>query len=178
MKVVRDVSKLEYAIGVDTFDLTAKKDFVSLKDEVDKKGTNKLVNVSTSLNNLKAKVDELDVVELKIVPMVFKKVGDVVKNEVAKNIKFNTLKTKINKLKKKIYLTTLIHTNQYNTDKRSLEKKNGDVDKKIPGISGSMITTVQNTKIKVIFGELFRKTDYDAKISEINGRYLTSSEYI
>ena len=39
-------------------------------------------------------------------------------NEVVKNTKFNTLKTKENSLKKKIPdPTTLIHTNQYNTDK-------------------------------------------------------------
>ena len=39
-------------------------------------------------------------------------------NEVVKNTKFNTLKTKVNSLKKKIPdPTTLIHTNQYNTDK-------------------------------------------------------------
>ena len=41
-----------------------------------------------------------------------------------KNTKFNTLKTKVNNLKKKIPdATTLIHINQYNTDKQNLEKK-------------------------------------------------------
>ena len=45
--------------------------------------------------------------------------------------KFNTLKTKVNSLEKKIPdATTLIHINQYNTDKQNLEKKFGDVDKK------------------------------------------------
>ena len=56
---------------------------------------------------------------------------DVVANEHVKNTKFNTIKTKVNSLKKKIYdATTLIHINQYNTDKQSLEKKIGDIDKK------------------------------------------------
>ena len=56
---------------------------------------------------------------------------DVVANEHVKNRKFNTIKTKVNSLKKKIYdATTLIHINQYNTDKQSLEKKIGDIDKK------------------------------------------------
>ena len=40
------------------------------------------------------------------------------------NTKFNTLKTKVNSLQKKIpHATTLIHKNQYNTDKGNLEKK-------------------------------------------------------
>ena len=48
-----------------------------------------------------------------------KKLSDVVENEVVKNIKLNTLKTKVN-----IYdATTLIHINQCNTDKQNLEKK-------------------------------------------------------
>ena len=41
-------------------------------------------------------------------------------NEVVKNIKFNTLKTKVNNIEKKKKIpdsTTLIHINQYNTDK-------------------------------------------------------------
>ena len=56
-----------------------------------KLGINKLVNVPTSLNSLKAKVDDLDVGKLKTVP-----VGDVVYNEVVKNTKLSTLKTKVN----------------------------------------------------------------------------------
>ena len=44
---------------------------------------------------------------------------------------FNTLKKKVNSLEKKIPdATTLIHINQYNTDKHNFEKKIGDVDKK------------------------------------------------
>ena len=46
------------------------------------------------------------------------------KNEVVENTKFNTLKTKVNKLDKKISdTTTLIQINQYNTEKQNLEKK-------------------------------------------------------
>ena len=45
-------------------------------------------------------------------------------NEVVKNTKFNTLKTKINSLEKKISdATTLIYINQYKTDKQNLQKK-------------------------------------------------------
>ena len=55
----------------------------------------------------------------------------MVDNDVVKNTKFNTLTTKANSLKKKIPdATTLIYINQHNTDKPSLVKKIGNVDKK------------------------------------------------
>ena len=83
VKVVLDLSnyankkELEHATGIDTSDLAAKKDFITLKAEVGKLDINKLTNVPTSLNNLKTKVDDLDVGTLQ-------KLGDVVDNEVAK----------------------------------------------------------------------------------------------
>ena len=43
---------LDHATGVDTSDLTAKKDFIALKAEVDKRDINKLFNVPTSLKKL------------------------------------------------------------------------------------------------------------------------------
>ena len=85
---------------------------------------NKLTNVPTRLNNLKTKVDDLDVGKFKNVPVDLKKLSDVVCNEVVKNTKFNTLKTKINNLDKKIPdATTLIHINQYTTDKKKSREK-------------------------------------------------------
>ena len=57
---------------------------------------NKLVNVSTSLNNLKTKVDDLNVGKLKSVPIDLKKLSSVKDKNVVKNTKFNTLKTKLN----------------------------------------------------------------------------------
>ena len=89
----------------------------------------KLVNVPTSLNNLKTKGDDLGVGKLKTVPVDLKKLSDIVDNEVVKNTKFNTLMIVVNHLDKKISdATNLIHVNQYSTDKQNLEKKNGDVD--------------------------------------------------
>ena len=83
------------------------------------------------MNNLKTKVDDLDVGKLKNVPVDLKKLGNVVDNKVVKSKKFSMLRTKVNNLEKKIPdATTLIHINQYNTDKQNLNKKNGDVDKK------------------------------------------------
>ena len=71
--------------------------FIALKAEVDKLGINKLTNVTFSLIHLKTKVDKLDVGEFK----ELKNLGDVVKNEVVKNKKQKTFKTKVNKLEKK-----------------------------------------------------------------------------
>ena len=88
-----------------------------MKAEVDKLYINQLVNVPTSLNNLKTNVDYLGVSKLKTFPVDLKKLSDVVHDEVVKNTKFDILKTKVNNLEKRIPdETTLIHINQYNTD--------------------------------------------------------------
>ena len=42
-------------------------------------------NVPTGLNNVKTKLDNLDVVELKSLPVDLKKLSDLVKNEVIKS---------------------------------------------------------------------------------------------
>ena len=61
------------------------------------------------------------------------------------------MKTKVSNLEKKISDgTTLFHVNQYNTDKQNLDKKNGDVDKKIWNRSDLANTTVLNTKISEV----------------------------
>ena len=90
----------EYTTDVDTFDLARRKNLIALKVEVGKLGTTKLIYVPTSLNNLKIKVDDLDVGKLKIVPEDLKKISDTVYKQVVKNTKFNTLKTKVNKINK------------------------------------------------------------------------------
>ena len=54
---------------------------------------NKLVNMPTSLNNLKTKANDLDVAKLKTARVDLKKLSDVVDNKVVKNTNFNTLKT-------------------------------------------------------------------------------------
>ena len=90
-----------------------------------------MINTPTSFNDWKTKVEDLDVGKLKTVPVDLKKLNDVVDNKVIENAKFNTLKTIVNSLERKIPdATTLIQLNQYNTDKQNLEKKIGDVDKK------------------------------------------------
>ena len=66
--------ELNHATGVDTSDLAAKKDFIALKAEVEKIDITKLSNVPTSLNNLKTKVDDLDVGKLKNCSCRFEKI--------------------------------------------------------------------------------------------------------
>ena len=56
-----------------------------------------MVNVPSSLNNLKTKVNDLDVGKLRAVPIDLKKLSDLVDNEVVKNKNFNTLNAKVNK---------------------------------------------------------------------------------
>ena len=87
---------LDHATGVDTSDLAVEKHFIALKAEVDKLDINKFFNVLATLNNLKTKRDDLDVGKLKAVPIDWKKLSDVVDNEVVKNTRFNTLKKKLN----------------------------------------------------------------------------------
>ena len=84
-----------------------------MKAEVDKLDIIKLTNVSTNLNNLKTKVNDLDVGKSKSVPADLEKLSDVVHNKVVKNTKFNTLETKVSSLEKKIPdATSLIHINK------------------------------------------------------------------
>ena len=60
-KVLLDLSsyatrkELQHATGVDTSNLAAKSVFIPLKAEVDKLDINELVNIVTSLNDLKNK---------------------------------------------------------------------------------------------------------------------------
>ena len=61
-----------------------------MKAEVDKLVINELVYVSTSLDNLKRKVGDLDVGKLKTVPIDVRKLSDVVSKEDVKNTKFKS----------------------------------------------------------------------------------------
>ena len=65
------------------------------------------------MNNLKTKVDGSDFGKLKTVAVGLKKLRDLVDNEVVKNTKFDTLRTKVNNLENKIpNATSLTHINQ------------------------------------------------------------------
>ena len=61
--------KLKDAASVNTCNISVKSDFIVLKAEVNKLDVNKLFYISTSLNNIKAKIDDLDVDKLKTFPI-------------------------------------------------------------------------------------------------------------
>ena len=95
-----------------------------MKAGVDKLDINKLVNVPTNLSNLKTKLDDLDVAKFKTVTVNLKNLSDGADKQIVKNIKFSTMKAKVNNLEKKIPdETTLVHINQFNTGKQRLKKK-------------------------------------------------------
>ena len=79
-----------------------------------------MVNVQSILKKyyLKTKANDLDVDKLKTVPIGLKNLSDLVDKNVKVTI-FNKVNTKLNKLDKKVLdATTLLHINQYNTDKQ------------------------------------------------------------
>ena len=61
-----------------------------------------MVKVSTGLSNLKTKIDELDIGNLKTIPIELKKFSDVVSREVEEKTVYDELNTKTSTLGKKI----------------------------------------------------------------------------
>ena len=55
-----------------------------MKADLDKLNIDKFINVPTSLNNLKTKINGLDAGKLKTNPVDLKKLSDVVDNELVK----------------------------------------------------------------------------------------------
>ena len=105
------------ATGFNISNLAARKDFIALKAELDNIDIHKLVNAPSSLNNLKTKVDTLDVDKLRFVHIDLKKISDRVSKNVIERKKYNKLILIANKLEEKILDTsTLIHINQYKKD--------------------------------------------------------------
>ena len=65
---------------------------------------------------------------MKTISIGLKNVSDLLDNEVVKNIKFNTLKSKVNEIDKKIPdATTFVKINQYNADKQNFEEKKSEM---------------------------------------------------
>ena len=75
---------LKNVTGVDRSNFPKKVDLASLKSNVDK-----LKNVPSDLNNLKSKVDKLDIDELVHVPVDLSKLSNVVENDVVKKDVYN-----------------------------------------------------------------------------------------
>ena len=96
----------------------------------------------TNLTNLKTEVDESDIDKLVTVPVDLSKLSKVVKNEVVKKTVYDILVTKVNN----IDISGFLLKTKYDTDKLQLEKK---------------IHITSN---------LVKKSDYNAKVSEIQGK--------
>ena len=110
--------------------------------------TSKLA-AKSDLASLKAEVDKIDIGKLKTVPVDLSKLSNVVNNNVVKKTVYNKLIAKLNS----IDTSGFVFKTKYDTDNLDLEKKINDADKKIPDTSG-----------------LVKKTDYNFKISEIEGK--------
>ena len=67
------LKQINDATGVDTSNLTTKGDFCVLRADVGKLNIKNLVNVSSGLNDLKTKVDDMNVDTLETVPLNLKK---------------------------------------------------------------------------------------------------------
>ena len=138
--------------------------------------------LKTNLANLKTEVDKLDIDKLKLVPVDFSKLSDVVKNDVVKkavcdilggkvnNIGTNdlVLKTKFNtdktELEKKIpYTSGLVKETNYNTKITELENKISDITNLA---TKTTLTTLENEILDV--SSLVKKTDYNNKVAEID----------
>ena len=90
---------------------------IVLNPKVEKLDINKLVNVLSGLNNLKIKLDDIDIDMLKIVVVDLKKLRNVASKEVLENMVYNKLNIKVSNLESKNSdASTLIQINQYNTD--------------------------------------------------------------
>ena len=91
--------------------LLKKMDLANLKSNVDKLDIDKLKNVPINSISFKRKVDKLDVDKLVPVPDDLSKLGDVVKNHVAKkdacNSKIKNTDTKISDITNLVTNTTL-----------------------------------------------------------------------
>ena len=137
---------------------------------------------------MKRKVETVDVHKLLPVPVDLNKLSDVVKNDIVKKDVYNTkikdiedkipditnlasnttLNAKVNEVRNEIHSIINLATNA------SLNAKTNEVKGEIPGITNlattAAFTTVEN-KIPN-FSDLVKKSDYDAKISEMQKNIL------
>ena len=105
-----------------------------------------------NLASLKTEVDKIDAAKLKTAPVDLKKLSNVVKNDVVKKTEYNSLKTKVDS----IDTTNFVLKTKYGKDGSDFEDKICKINKKIPDVSG-----------------LIKKTDFNAKVTEIEGKILS-----
>ena len=103
----------------------------------------------TNLVSLKTDEDKIDVDKLKTVPADLAKLSDVVKNDVIKKTEYNSLKTKVDNIDSKNFVSKT----KYEKDGSNFENKISKIDKKIPDVS-----------------DLVKKTDFNSKINEVESK--------
>ena len=103
---------------------------------------------NANVANLKTEVYKLDIDKLAPVPNDLAKLSNVVKNGAVKKNKYDKLDTKVNV----IDITIFVSKTKYEKDGSDFEDKINKVNKKIPDVS-----------------DLVKKTDFSAKITEVEG---------
>ena len=179
--------------GVDPSSFAKKTDLANLKSNVDKLDIDKLKNVPTNLNNLKSKLDTLDIRKLETNPVDLNRLSDLVKNDVVQK---DVYSAKIKTIEDKIPDITNLSNNA------SLNSNKNEVKGEIPSITNLATNTSLNAKINEVKGEipnitnlatntgltafenkipnvsnLVKKADYATKISEMENKYFTISDY-
>ena len=107
--------------------------------------------LESNLANLKTEVDNLDIDKLTPVPNNLAELSNVVKNGVVKKTIYDKLVAKVNNIDTAGFALKTTH----DADNSDLEKQISDADKKIPDTSN-----------------LAKKTDLNAKITKVKGKYL------
>ena len=102
-----------------------------------------------NLASLKTEVDKLDIDKLVPVPVDVSKLSDFVKNDVVKKTEYNKLITKV----ESINITNFVKKTKYEKDGSDFEDEINKVDKKLRDSTG-----------------LIKKTNFTAKISELEGK--------
>ena len=141
----------------------------------------------TNLASLKTEVDKLGIDKLAPVPVNLSKLSDVVKNDLVKKAVYEKLVAKVNNFD----TSDFVLKTKYQTDKAELENKipNAndfvkkakltELENKIPDISNlatkTTLTAVEN-KIPSV-SNLVKKTDYNTKVTEIENKYIDTSEF-
>ena len=132
-------------------DITVKVDLSNYATKSDLKNATGIDTSSFALKSklaiLKTEVDKIDIDKLKTVPVDLSKLSNVVKNEVVTKTVYDKLVAKVNNIDTSGFVLK--------TDKSDLEKKISDADKKTPDTS-----------------RLVKKSDYNAKISEIESKII------
>ena len=114
--------------------------------------------LKSNLASLETEVDKLNIDKLVPIPVDLSKLTDVVKNDVVKKTEYNKLVTKVDN----IDTTNFVSRTKYEKDGSGFEDKIIKVGKKIPNVSDLVK----------------KKTDFKAKITEVENKILDVSSFI